>query len=171
MDIEVIIKIVLSTILFIGILLIWLLPKSKFAKHIKMNSKIFISTNITGIICSIVGLIATFTLPDIIIEKHLMWLIIFPYVIFAIYWQIVRRVQKKKDICDEKQEYDMNKAATTTLGLTLMIMVAIFILCSKELIVIQGILWFPYYFYTTIFLYSITTLFYYKKDGKTIKFI
>jgi len=159
--IEKIIKFILVLTFVIAGLLYWLLPKTKLAKHFKMNETLFVATNVIGIICGIIGLVVTLVWPQFIVEMHLWELILIPFVIIHVYWAIIMKTRKTLDVLDEKQEYDMTKAAAITWGLSIPAMVFLFILYDKE--ILSGIAWFPYYLFTALLIFSATTLFSFKK--------
>ncbi len=142
-------------------LLIWLLPKTAFAKRFKMNERIFILTNWLGIICSIAGFIITLISREFIIETHLMWLIILPWLILEFYSLLVSRSQKNADILDEKQEHNQTKAGALAMGLSILVMTGVFLLYEDQ--ILTGNLWFPIYLFLNIFLISFFTLLLFKR--------
>lgn len=159
---EKIIKLSLFLLLVILGLLIWLLPKTAFAKKIKMNEKIFNLTHWLGIMCSLSGFIVTFIWREYIIETHLMWLIIFPWLVLEFYSLLVIRSQKTSEIMDEKQEYNLTKAGSLAMGLSIPVMTGVFLLYEGQ--IIAGSLWFPIYLFLNIFLISFFTLRLFKSE-------
>ncbi|MBN2089711.1 hypothetical protein JW964_08855 [candidate division KSB1 bacterium] len=161
-SIEKVIKFSLFFVLLILSLLIWLLPKTAFAKRFKMNEKIFILTNWLGIICGTLGMVATLIWQEFVIETHLMWLIIFPWVIMEFYSLLVIRSQKTSNIMDEKQEYNLTKAGSLAAGLSISIMTGVFLLYEAQ--ILTGSLWFPVYLFLTVLLISFFTLLLFKRE-------
>jgi uncharacterized membrane protein len=106
------IKLFLILILLLSALVYWLLPKTKFAKHLKMNENM--------------------------------------------------KVRGTDNLYDEKQNYDMTRAAAISLPYS---MVAMFLLYAmyKE-VIFEGLVWFPIYVFFTLTVYSTSTLLYFKKD-------
>lgn len=159
---EKMIKFSLVLALVIMGLLYWLLPKTSFAKKIKMNEKVFNLTHWFGIVCGACGLFITWIWRDFILKTHLMWLIIFPWVILEFYSLLVIRSQKTSVIIDEKQEYNLTKAGSLATGFLIPIMTGVFLLYENQ--ILSGNLWFPIYFFLSIFLISFFTLLLFKKE-------
>ncbi len=159
---EKIIKLILVIIVALGIVLFFLLPKTRLAKKFKMNEKLFIITHIIGVICGIVGLAVTFIFPHSIVELHLWELIIMPFVLIEIYWLMIVRIRKTSDLIDEKQDYNMTKAGAYTMWALIPAMVIMFQLYYNK--IFEGPIWFPYYFFVTLLFFSGTTLLLFKKE-------
>jgi hypothetical protein len=159
--IEKIIKFTLVFILLAAGLLYWLLPKTKIVKKIKMNESLFILTNIIGIICGATGLLVTFIWPKYVIELHLWELIVIPFALVYIYWGVIVRKLKTKDIIDEKQDFDMTKAGAFTMAFSIFAMTILFVLYSDQ--IIEGLIWYPYFFFSTILVFSSGTLYFFKR--------
>ena len=49
-------KMFISLILVLSFIAYWLLPKTRFAKRLKMNEKLFYAINVIGILCGVAGL-------------------------------------------------------------------------------------------------------------------
>ena len=54
-SIEPAVKITLVAVLLIAGLLYWLIPKSRIARHCKLNEPLYMLTSIVGMICGAVG--------------------------------------------------------------------------------------------------------------------
>lgn len=148
--------------LIILILLAFILPKTKLSKHFKITEKYFVITNICGIICSIIGLIAIFKFSPDVVRTYLWKIIIIPYVYLQIYHIYVMVAKKTTRIYDEKQEFNMTAGAGLTLITTILIMMWIIIpLLKNDLLEIKLIL--PLYINSVIFTFSLFTLFLFKK--------
>lgn len=155
-------KIMIGSLLLISFLLILILPKTRFSKKIRSTETAYNLYCIIGIICGFSGLIATLIWPHLIIKTHLMWAIVMPWVLMNCYYLIIQKIQKSSEFGDEKQELNMSSAATITMGYTIPVMTVMFILYENS--IIQGSLWFSYYFFTTIFVFSAMTLHLYKNE-------
>ena len=162
--VEIIIKIILLIVVVIAVLTFWLLPKSRFSDKIKMTVSLFIITNALGILCSATGLVVIVLFPNLVIEAHLWELIVMPYALFMIYWLIIIRKKKSTAIIDEKQEWNMSQAAGITIGGTIVILSIVFQLSTHNLFQLNDGLWFPFYLFITLFLFSLSTLFFFKKS-------
>ena len=158
---EKIIKLILVLVLVIAGLAFWLLPKTRLAKRFRVNETLFIVTNIIGMICGAIGLVVTFVWPQFIVELHLWELILIPFVLVYVYWDIIRRAQKTSNLLDEKQVFDMTHAGAATWSLSIPAMVFLFILYEKK--VVSGIVWFPFYLFTSLLIFSTITLFSFRK--------
>jgi hypothetical protein len=161
-QIEKIIKLILGLFIIIAGLSYWLIPKSKLGSRFQMNEYVFIISQAIGILCGLAGLFLTFIYPQKIIKFHLWELLIIPYFLIFVYWLIVMKIRKSTEIVDEKQEYDMGRGDGITFGISIPAMVIMFILYQNE--IVNGLIWFPFYIFVTILIYSSSTLFFFKKD-------
>lgn len=161
-QLEKIIKLILVAILVLAGVLFFLLPKSRLAKKLNMNEKLFIITQIIGVICGMVGLAVTLIFPQFIVEMHLWELIVMPFVLINIYWLMIVRIRKTSKFLDEKQDYNMTKAGAITMAFSIPAMAIMFELYYNK--IFAGPIWFPYYFFVTLFLFSGITLFLFKKE-------
>ena len=160
---ESIIKIILVATLLIACLCYWLVPRTKYANKMKMTIPLFYITNIIGIISGIVGLAGIFIWKNLIIEAHLWELIITPYALVWVYWLTIIRIKRTTVIVDEKQEWDMSQAAGATIAGTMVILGFMFLLSDADVYQLNNGMWFPFYFFTTIFIFSLSTLLHFKK--------
>ncbi len=158
---EIIIKLGLVLTLLIAALFYWLLPKTKLAKRLEMSKSLFVITTVVGMICGVLGLIVTIAWPQFINELHLWEIILMPFVLINVYWAMIMKIKKTSIIIDEKQILNMTNAAAVTFAFSVPLMVGLFSLYERE--ILNGIIFFPYYFFMTIFLYSASTLFYFKR--------
>ncbi|UCH13873.1 MAG: hypothetical protein JSV22_12300 [Bacteroidales bacterium] len=161
-NVEKLIKIILLVIIILAGLSYWLIPKSKLRSGFQMNDKVFIITQLIGILCGVAGLSITFIYPQYIIELHIWELVVMPYFLILTYWLIVMKIRKSTEILDEKQEYDMSKAGGITFGISLPAMIIIYILYQNG--IVQGLIWFPYYIFIAILIFSCSTIFQYRKN-------
>jgi hypothetical protein len=161
-NIEKIIKLILVFIIALAIVLYWLLPKTRLAKHFKMNERLFIITHVIGVICGLIGLVVTFIWPQVIIEWHLWEIIITPFALMEIYWLLIMRIRKTAAVLDEKQDYNMTKAGAITMAFSIPAMVIMFMLYYDK--IYDGPIWFPYYFFVILLFFSGTTLFLFNKE-------
>jgi hypothetical protein len=158
---EKIIKLALAILVIAAALAFWLLPKTKIARKFKMSEALFMLTNIIGMICGAAGLLVTFAWSGLIVEYHLWEIILMPFVLIYVYWGIIMRTGKSLAILDEKQSLNMASAAAMTWSISIPAMAFLFILYYQN--ILQGMLWFPYYFFVTLLIFSASTLFYFKK--------
>ena len=148
--------------LIFSILLAYILPKTILSKYFKIGQTYFLITNICGIIVSAIGIIAIFLFTPEIVKSYLWKILIMPYVYLQIYMLYVINAKKTTKIFDEKQDFNMTTGAAISFGA--MIIVMAFII--KPLITDQILeinLLNPFFINASILIYSITTLFLFKK--------
>ena len=141
----------------------WVLPNTKMANHLKMNEPLFVITNVLGMICGIIGLVATFLWQELIVETHLFEVIVILFGCVYVYWAMIMKRKKTveiSDILDEKQIDDMTKAAAFTLTLSTCVMLIVYL---HNLVALEGKTWFLFYFFIVLLVYSASTLYYFKK--------
>ncbi len=158
---ESIIKIVLAGIIIVAALLFFIIPKTRLGQRLKMSEPLFIAVNVTGIICALGGLLITFLYPGLIIEYHLWELIILPFALIQVYILLIQKVDKSRDIFDEKQAFNLNTAAAVTWALSIPVMAILFMLYMDG--ILAGLLWFPFYLFTGLLIYSAGSLYYFKQ--------
>jgi len=161
MSTEPIIKLILVAVLVTAGFLYCFLPKTRLAKHFKMNENLFILTGVIGILCGLAGLAVSIIQPVFITELHLWELIAVPFALVYLYWQMIENINKGRDQWDEKQIFNMTSARAFAWGVSIPIMVLVFILYQSA--VINGLIWFPIFFFQALLFYSAATLYYYKK--------
>ena len=159
---EKIIKLGLFFIVALACSLYWLWPRTKLARHFKMNEKVFVGTEVISILFSIFGLAATFLWPQSIFELHLWELLALPTFLIYVYWFIVLKTTKSAELVDEKQEFDMAQGAALSMAFTIPCMAVLLNLYQRG--VLDGLVWFPYYLFVTLLLFSAGTLYSYKKS-------
>jgi hypothetical protein len=159
---EKIIKLGLFFIVALACFLYWLLPRTRFSRHFKMNEKVFVVTFLISILCSIFGLAVTFLWPQAIFELHLWELLALPIFLVYVYWFIVLKATKSAELVDEKQGLDMAKGAALSLAFTIPCMALLLNLYQRG--VLEDLVWFPYYLFVTLLLFSAGTLYNFKKS-------
>ncbi|MCI0511672.1 hypothetical protein L0128_00475 [candidate division KSB1 bacterium] len=164
MMLEKTIKIILMTVLVVAGGLYWLLPRIRWAQKLKLNETTFLVTNYIGAVTAILGIIATFVWSDLIVETHLMWLLLLPIALVHIYWLFLIRVNRTADLLDEKQNFDMTSGAATALYIFLLLLFVLFNLEYNQIHILNGIQYFPFYFFVLFLAYHASTLFYFKRN-------
>jgi len=146
--------------------------KNPAKKIVLKDESIFINTNYIGILCSISGLliliILSIFMPLWAIRKGIIILtsmIILPYIIIAVYWLITKVREKIGEWYDEKQYQDITKASLFTLASSVVLLAVIFAFqywaAGFDLL---DVIWFPAYLFTTMLIFSSSTIFLSKKD-------
>ena len=150
------IGLILFIILVFALILLFILPKTTYSKHLKINQNIYTITNVLGLFTGIFGLLAIFIWPPEVVKSFLWKLIIMPYVLIWIYCGMIMTGKKTSDIYDEKQDYDMTKGAAVTMaGLILVMGFVISPLLEKE--ILNVLLLMPFYLFTAVLIFSAST--------------
>lgn len=139
----------------------WLLPKTPFGIRFTMNEKVFSAMNTVGIVCGVAGLILTLVRPDLVLQHHYFELILLPVLILYLYSAVIMKV-KRKEIYDEKQTSDMTRSAAVSFVLSIVAMFLLYALYREN--VIEGLVWFPFFVYFTLTVYSAGTLLQFRKQ-------
>lgn len=153
-------------VVVLAVVLYWLVPKTKLAKHFKMNETLFVVTCIISIICGVIGLGVTFIWRELVTETHLFEFVLIPFGLIYVYWGIIMNIEKASnlsDLLDEKQIKNMTRAAAITLLLSLFVMLLMYFISSNKAFELEGKIWFLFYFFMTLTIYSSSTLYYFKK--------
>ena len=154
------IKVFLIFVLLVAFLGYWLLPKSKWARRLKMSESLFYGMNIIGVVAGVIGLIASLTWTQAILTHHYFEFILLPVLVVYLYSGILKKV-KNEEIYDEKQIHDMTHAAAIAgQGSSLMILM-LYALYKEN--ILHGLVWFPIYIFFTLAVYSASALFYFRK--------
>lgn len=163
---EKIFKISAFLMVMIALVMYLVLPNTKIAKHFKMNESLFVVSHILGITCGAIGLIATFLWQEMVVKTHFFEFLIILFGLIFVYWAMIlkaRKTAKISDMLDEKQIDNMIRAGAVTLYLVSCMMLIMFFLSSNKVFTLEGKIWFLFYFFITLVIYSASTLFYFKK--------
>lgn len=156
-------KLVLMFLLVVAGLAVWLLPKTKLlSERPHIGEKAFVLTYRLGALCGAAGLAALFIWPERVREWHLWELSIMPLVLAYSYWLVVMRKAKSSQVMDEKQDADLTKAGGLAWGLSIPAMLVAFQLSEAGLF--NPAIWFPYYILVTLFIHSLGTLYYFRRQ-------
>ena len=133
---------------------------------------VFYIAQYIGTLCGFVGLCFIVLILFMNIEPHILKyiipfycpFIIFPYGFIVFYWLVMRRTQKLSDWYDEKQWSDIAKASLITILLSIPGMAVLFLINNFLIENPISIIWFPYYLFMTLLLFSGSTLFFSRKN-------
>ena len=150
-------KIFILVFILITFLSYWIIPKTKLADKIKLMEGFFSLFILVGMVCGLFGLIATYLWPDVIEETHLMFTITIPFFMMFTFLRMVKKIKRNSEIFDEKQRYDLSQAGYTTMTLGF-----VYMLFNRFIFNVN--LWFPYYLFTTILIFSVLALYFYKRN-------
>jgi hypothetical protein len=84
-----------------------------------------------------------------------------PLVLLYAYWMVVMRRARSSNVLDEKQNADMTMAGAVTWTISIPAMALAFVLPDARLL--AGGLWFPFYLFVTLVVFSAVTLYYFKR--------
>jgi len=140
------------------------------------DEAIFIDVQYIGIMTSVCGIailtaLSLFT-PLWAIKKGIIILcivLVLPYAAVVVYWLIIKIRERVTEWYDEKQFQDVTKAAFISLLSSVIILAAIFViqnLCDGFAII--NVVWFPYYFFLVLLLFSSIVLYLNKRPGVQI---
>lgn len=163
---EKIFKISALFMVMMALVMYFVLPNTKIAKHFKMNESLFVISHVLGIVCGGIGLIATLLWQQMVVITHFFEFLIIFFGLVFVYWAMIwkaRKTAKISDVLDEKQIDNMIRAGAVTLYLVSCMMLIMFFLSSNNVFTLEGKIWFLFYFFLTLLTYSASTLFYFKK--------
>lgn len=146
---------------------IFKLKNKERVKHISRDSNIFLAAQYVGALCGFIGLSFTalnflFLRPLWMIKQHITITAVFllvPYVLIVFYWFVVKYQEKTRQLYDEKQLQDLGKSALLTLLLSVVVMGLLFGLNFNNLDSTISVLWFPFYLFLVLFLFSTGNLY------------
>lgn len=159
--IESAVKVVALASLILAGLAVWLVPKTRWLNRRQVSERLFIATQVIGLVCGAVGLVVIFVWPQRAFEWHLWELAALPYALVYFYWIVIMRRARRLDVVDEKQDSNMAAGGGVTVGLGILAMLVAFLLHDHGLF--DARLFFPYFLLVTIFLLSGATLLYFKR--------
>lgn len=155
-------KLVLLTMLALGGLAVWLLPRTSLVSGRQIGERLFLITYAVGAFCGAAGLAVLFALPERVLDWHLWELSVLPLVLLYAYWIAVMRKARSLQVLDEKQDANMAKAGALAWGLSVPAMLFVFLLYQAGRF--DPALWFPYYILITLLFHSLGTLYYFKRQ-------
>jgi hypothetical protein len=143
-------------------------------KPVKKDEMVFTVAQYVGVVCGLMGLLWVFM--NVIVNpgniKHIKVfglitciLLLLPYAFIVGYWFLIKFREKIEDWYDEKQWKDVARAGFITLLISIPVMLALFIATLGSLPGgIFGILWLPFYIFMVLFVFSLSTLFFYQRS-------
>ena len=150
-----------------------MLKMKKDIKPVKKDEMVFTVAQFVGVLCGLLGLLwiffnMIFNAGNIIhIKVYGMItciLLLIPYALIVSYWVFIKLRGKVEDWYDEKQWKDVARAGFATLLISIPVMLTFFIVTFKSLPGgVFGILWFPFYLFTVLLIFSASTLYFYNR--------
>lgn len=153
-------------LVMLALVMYWVLPNTKLAKRLKMNESLFVISHILGMICGVIGLVATIFWQQMIVETHLFEFLVIFFGLIYVYWFIVlkaKRTSESSGVLDEKQIENITKSGAATLYLVTCVLLLMYFASYHRVFALEGKTWFLFYFFMTLLIYSANTLYYFKK--------
>ena len=138
----------------------WIIQKTALKRYLKFNETIFSLLQILGAFFGFVGLLSTILWPTYIMTSDLWQILLLPFLIIQMYWQLIKKMSKERDLLDEKQLADMKNASSITLFLSIIGMIILYVAFKENQL--SGLVWFPFYLFFVNFIYSITSFLNYR---------
>ena len=142
-----------------------------------IDERLFEITQYVGIICSLIALAiivricTAYWRNTLIMPKPMLWvlsitwiIIFLPYMSVILYWLFKLIREKHRSLYDEKQKQNLAMAGLVTWLLSLPLMSVFFMINHGRIIQISESVYFPLYLFTTIFIFSISVLYLFKKS-------
>jgi hypothetical protein len=142
-----------------------------------VDETLFEITQLAGILCGSIGIVFTlymyFIMGHAEIPKNnwLIWLsfgycvvFLIPYLSINLYWIFRLILSKNRSVYDEKQKHDLFRAGWTAWITSMPVMLIFVIINAGKANFASSVLWFPLYMFVTLFVFSSSTLIYFKKD-------
>jgi len=150
-----------------------MLKMKKDIQPVKKDEMVFTVAQYVGIVCGLLGLL--WIILNVIVYsgniRHIKYgmitciLLLLPYIFIVSYWFIIKFRERIEDWYDEKQWKDVARAGFTTLLISIPVMIMLFIATFNTLPGgLFGILWLPFYLFVVLFIFSLSTLYFYSKS-------
>lgn len=151
--------------------LVAILKRDAMRRSTRPGESLFDATNILGIVCAAIGwgLIFYFyqdNLPTQRMEWYVLPIIVVvltPYLMILASWLYTAWKEKHAGFLDEKQKGDLARAATTAWIVSIPAMIAVFAVNYGNVQGPGSVLWLPAYFFTSLLVFSISSLFYFRR--------
>jgi hypothetical protein len=156
------VKLFLLIALILTGLLLWLLPKSRFASRFRLGDRAFQTIQVIGIFFGFCGLIASFIWQEAILASHLYELLLFPVFLAYMYLLLVYRIHHSEEILDEKQLHDMALAGGNTFAWSILWAFLLHALYREG--ILAGTVFFPLFVFFSLGLFSLNVLIQYRKN-------
>lgn len=157
---EAVVKLLLVALLVVAAL-VAVLPRRRAAGRPVISEKLFVATCLVGALCGVAGLVILFAWPQHLLAWHLWELAAMPLVLLYAYWAGMLRAARTDRALDDKQDFDMTRAAALTWSFSVPAMAVPFALAPKT--AFDGGLWFPYFLFVTLLMSSGLTLYYFER--------
>jgi hypothetical protein len=155
-------------IILIFLALYWILPNTTWGrKKLQLSEQLYILTYVIGIISGLFGLIATFLNSQFVIYSHLFELLLVLFSINYIFWGMILKSKQTtsiEKILDEKQRLNIAQSGAMTFILSTAIMILMYFASYQRAFVLDGQVWFLYYIFISMIIFSIANIYYFRKE-------
>lgn len=170
----------LHFIFYILIIVLLVLARKSVRKEseeiVLKDDSIFINAQYIGILSGISGLIlitifsflylTVYPLPSWAVDAGIIvisLIAVIPYILIVLYWLIIKIMEGISEWYDEKQYQDITRASLVTLIASIIVMAAIFVIqYFVSAFTIMSEIWFPFYIFLVLLLFSASTLYFNK---------
>ena len=170
----------LHFIFYILIIVLLVLTRKSVRKEgeeiVLKDDSIFINAQYIGILSGISGLIlitifsflylTVYPLPSWAVDAGIIvisLIAVIPYILIVLYWLIIKLREGISEWYDEKQYQDITRASLVTLIASIIVMAAIFVVqYFVSAFNIMSEIWFPFYIFLVLLLFSASTLYFNK---------
>ncbi|MFC1614131.1 hypothetical protein ACFL5K_02420 [Gemmatimonadota bacterium] len=138
------------------------------SENIVKEESVYLAAQYIGIACGVMGL-SMFLLNYLLhLPLHLFkglsitlsGVVLAPYCLIVIYWFLIKRKEKVGEWYDEKQFTDVAKSSLNTMAASIPCMAIVFALPVLGIESILSALWFPFYVFVSLLLFSGSALYY-----------
>jgi hypothetical protein len=142
------------------------------AGSVARDGNAFLLAQYVGAICGLLGLFLMslrffFPTPLWMVKAHTTAatiILLIPYGLIVVYWVVVKLREHTGEWYDEKQFHDIGASSFLTLASSIFVMSILFILNYDTLNGLLSVLWFPFYAFLVLFLFSAFNL-YWNRDS------
>lgn len=152
-------------------------------KIVLKDDSIFINAQYIGILSGASGLslitifsffyLTVYPMPSWAVDAGIIiisLIAVIPYILIVVYWLVIKLKEGVSEWYDEKQYQDITRASLVTLVASIMIMAAIFIIqYFVRAFDFMSKIWFPFYIFLVLLLFSAGTLYFNKDYGLVSK--
>ncbi len=139
-----------------------------WSETIVKEESVYFAAQYIGIACGIMGLSSFFLncllhLPLQLfmgLSITLSGVVLAPYCLIIFYWFLIKRKEKVGEWYDEKQFADIAKSSLNTMAVSIPCMAVVFALSFLGIESILSALWFPFYVFVSLLLFSGSALYY-----------
>ncbi len=151
-----------------AVILYWIIPNTQWGKkRLRLSESRYVFFFYIGIFVGAIGLVITLFQSDMVVQSHLFELLLALFGLNYLFCAMVLKSQKTMDvstILDEKQIDNVIKSAAITFMLSSFIMLMIYFGSYHNQFTIDGKEWFLFYIFSSMMIFSISNIVYFKRS-------